>query len=107
MSPVTVSDRLEVPTRVVHDRSSRCTEVVVDTLPVTASELSVGVDSSRLRIAFEHPKGSYERLVTPPPGYVFTDDRQARCVNGVLSVTVGTVRQNAVAGVGRLRVSRR
>ncbi|MCU4741081.1 hypothetical protein OB960_06670 [Halobacteria archaeon AArc-xg1-1] len=92
MAPSTVTDRQRLPTRLVHDSSANRLAVVVDVLPATVDDLTVTVGSTQLRVTCELPDEYYERTIVPPRRHRFTDERKAIYNNGVLSVSIGTVR---------------
>ena len=93
MSPATTTD-CSFPTRCLYDRTGESMTVVVDAAPATGDDITVAVSDRRIRIGVSRAGDDVSWDVTPPTyRHRFGDDREARYVNGVLTVTVGTERR--------------
>ncbi|WP_254525249.1 Hsp20/alpha crystallin family protein [Natrinema caseinilyticum] len=79
------------PTQIVYEESANRLRVTVDVAPATVDDLTVEVGPSRLRIAVDRGDEIADRTITPLPRHlVFGDDREGRCNNGVLSLSLET-----------------
>ncbi|WP_049922215.1 hypothetical protein [Halopiger djelfimassiliensis] len=95
MSSTTPPETRSLPTRVEVDRVAGRLTVVVDAAPADAADITVSIGSNRLRIRIDRDGTVFDRTVTAPPRWRgFTDEREAVCHNGVLTVTVGMQRRS-------------
>lgn len=84
------------PTQLLYDSATESFSIVLDVSPAAVEDVRVAVGSDTVEIGFDHPNGRYEQSFSPPTNrHVFDGDHEALYNNGILTVTVETVRQSA------------
>lgn len=87
------TDLASLPARTRFDRATGRFTAVVDVSPATIDEVSVAVGRARIRLTIRRDGTVAEGTISPPARTRrFTDDREARYNNGVLTIDVGTAR---------------
>ncbi|RQG94480.1 hypothetical protein [Natrarchaeobius chitinivorans] len=94
MFPSTFAETDPFRTRVVYDPSVGRLQIVVDAFSEDA-DVDAAADSNRVHIRIDRDGEVYDRTIASPRGRRFTDDREAVFNNGILTVSLETVRRSS------------